>query len=452
MEAFLDFLTGLFRFFQDTNFVVAAYELLICTALLRRRKHFLLRLLVFVPFIVLTNNALGIVGHFNRFFLIGGMQFGYLLCFAVSVLLVWFCFDEKITLVLYFCTAAYIVENMGSQIGNMLNLMFFNGSPSVTDYNDVRPLLYYCVREIIEIPIFIAVRFVFVGRYKRRFDFHVKPRSIFILEAFTLLIIVVLNWYGTMLGYMNFVSRLYAMLVDVMLLLFQFAVFSETRLEYEKDVTEGLLKIQARQQEQAKENTALINVKYHDLKRQIAALKLVGGDEDRANAIRELEEATAFFEGTIKTGNDALDVVLTEKSLLFKENDICFRFFADGKLIDFMSASDIYVLFSNALDNALESLVRADKDLREILLVIERKNDFVKITLKNYCGETLQFQDGMPVTTRDKNYHGYGTKSIKLIAEKYRGLVNMSQDGTEFLLKILFPIQDKREDDAPAHK
>lgn len=443
MEIFETVLVKIFRFLQDTNFVVVLYELLVCCCLLRRRKGFFLRILAFAPYIAFTNNAIGIVNRFSGFFLLGGMQFGYLFCFLLSVLLAWFCFDEKFTHILYFCTAAYIIENMGSQIGNMLNLLFFNGSPTVNDYNDVRPLFYYCVRELVGIPVFVAVRFFLVGRYKKSFDFHVKTGSIVALETFTLLIIVVVNWYGTMLGYMNLVARLYAMIVDVMLLLFQFAVFSETRLEYEKDVTEGLLKIQARQQEQAKENAALINIKYHDLKRQISALRLLGDYADRESAIRDLENATGFFESTVKSGNEALDVVLMEKSLLFRENKVKFSFFVDGKLIDFMAASDIYVLFSNALDNAFESVMQAEKILREILLVIERKEEFVKITLKNYCGRTLKFEDGFPVTVKDKGYHGYGTKSIRLIAEKYGGLASMSQEGTDFLLKILFTVRKR---------
>ena len=441
MEIFEAIIISIFRFLQDTNFVIVMYELLVCCSLLHRRKHFYLRLMLFIPFIIITNNSIGIDKYISSIFLIGGMQFGYLICFFISILIIWFCFEEKFIHILYFCTAAYIIENMGSQIGNMLNLAFFNGSPNVNDYNDVRPLFYYCIRELIEIPIFIIVRFVFVNRYKKSFDFHIKTRSIITIEIFTLLIIVVINWYATMLGYMNIIARLYAMIVDIMLLLFQFAVFSETRLEYEKDVTEGLLKIQTRQQEQAKENTALINIKYHDLKRQISALKLIGNTKEREIAIKELENATSFFETTVKSGNEALDVVLMEKALLFRENDIKFSFYVDGKLLNFMNSSDIYILFSNALDNAFESLIQVKKDLREIILTIERKEDFIKVTIKNYCREKLKFIDGFPVTKKDKGYHGYGTKSIRLIVEKYNGLLNMSQIESEFILKILFSIK-----------
>ena len=441
MEIFEQVMTYVFRFLQDTNFVIVLYELLISFFLLKKRSKIYLRLLVFVPFIVLTNNSIGIVNYYADFFLIGGIQFGYLLFFFVSVFLVWFCFDEKFLHILYFSTAAYIIENMGSQIGNILNLAFFNGTVVVKDYNDVRPFFYYCIRELVEVPIFILVRFVLIDRYKKSFDFRVKISSVITLETVTLLIIVILNWVGTMFGYMNLIARVYAMIVDIMLLLFQFAVFSQRKTEYEKDITEEILRIQAKQQEQTKESNALINIKYHDLKREIAALKLVGDKDDKAEAIRGLEQATSLFESAVKSGNESLDVILTEKFLLCKKNDVHFSFLVDGKLLNFMSASDIYVLFSNALDNAFEGVLKSEKDLREIQLLIERKEEFVKITLKNRCEGKINFEDGMPITSKDKSYHGYGTKSIRLIVDKYKGILNMQQEGNEFILKILIPIK-----------
>ena len=40
----------------------------------------------------------------------------------------------------------------------------------------------------------------------------------------------------------------------------------------------------------------------------------------------------------------------------------------------------------------------------------------------------------------DKQYHGYGLLSIKYIAKKYDGFVNISEEDGCFSLKILMPI------------
>lgn len=51
---------------------------------------------------------------------------------------------------------------------------------------------------------------------------------------------------------------------------------------------------------------------------------------------------------------------------------------------------------------------------------------------------------GMPVTTKkNKDYHGYGLKSVSLIVEKYGGDLRISADGNIFSLCILVPVSDE---------
>ena len=46
----------------------------------------------------------------------------------------------------------------------------------------------------------------------------------------------------------------------------------------------------------------------------------------------------------------------------------------------------------------------------------------------------------MPVTTKaDKNYHGYGIKSMKYITDKYGGDIFVEVSGDVFKLNILLP-------------
>lgn len=358
LESVLDYIL---RFIQDTNFVISAYELVICSLILRKRSFFPLRALAYIPYIILTNNVIGIVDYFNKYLIVGAIHFGYMLYFFVSIFLAWFCFKEKFSHVLYFCTAAYVIENFGSQIGNILYLSFFGGSSNVTDYHDPRPFLYSVYRQLLEIPIFITFVLVFVRNYKKHYDFRIKNSHIVVIEAFTLLIIVFLNYYATMDGDMNLIARIYAAIVDVMILLFQFVFFNETRLRYENDVTSSLLQIQSRQSRLSKESVETINVKCHDLKRQISALRMVGDEKERDRAIRELEQAVNIYEACVHTGNETLDIVLMEKLLLCDANKIVLTSFTDGSLLSFMRPSDLYVLFSNALDNAMESVEKSPK-------------------------------------------------------------------------------------------
>ena len=64
---------------------------------------------------------------------------------------------------------------------------------------------------------------------------------------------------------------------------------------------------------------------------------------------------------------------------------------------------------------AIESVVKIkDCQKRLISLHVIQDKQFIRIRTENYCEENVQFQDGIPITTKkDKRFHGYGMKSMK---------------------------------------
>lgn len=112
----------------------------------------------------------------------------------------------------------------------------------------------------------------------------------------------------------------------------------------------------------------------------------------------------------------------------------------EGKKLSFMDSGDLYCLFGNIIDNALEAVKQLpDKDKRIINLVIKTKNDLLILQEENYFKGKLDFRDGLPVTTKgDTNYHGFGSRSIRMIARKYGGELTTFVTGDVFHLNILF--------------
>ena len=64
--------------------------------------------------------------------------------------------------------------------------------------------------------------------------------------------------------------------------------------------------------------------------------------------------------------------------------------------------------------------------------------------MENYfSGEIKLDNAGLPITTKkDKDYHGYGIKSIMYISKKYNGDVRINVDNENhiFSLSILLPL------------
>ncbi len=217
----------------------------------------------------------------------------------------------------------------------------------------------------------------------------------------------------------------------------------ELRLRYERDAIQNVLQTQYTQYRQSRESIDLINRKYHDLKHQIAALRAEADPERRAAWLDEMESDIAVYEAQNKTGNGVLDTVLTGKSLYCQKHQINLTCVADGALLGFMDVMDICTIFGNALDNAIESVLEIpDKQKRLIHLSVSAQRGFLLIQVENYFEGHLEFQEGLPVSTKgDSRFHGYGLKSIRYSAERYGGTLSVSAEKQWFNLNILIPLK-----------
>ena len=57
-----------------------------------------------------------------------------------------------------------------------------------------------------------------------------------------------------------------------------------------------------------------------------------------------------------------------------------------------------------------------------------------------FIGECIDLSsDGLPLTKKDTNYHGFGMQSIKMIVDKYNGTLNIEIDEDVFILNVIFP-------------
>jgi sensor histidine kinase regulating citrate/malate metabolism len=120
---------------------------------------------------------------------------------------------------------------------------------------------------------------------------------------------------------------------------------------------------------------------------------------------------------------------------------------ADGSLLDFMDTMDICSIFGNALDNAIESQLKIpDKEKRLIHVTVTKKKSFLIIRFENYFEGDLSYKEGLLTTTKkEKQFHGYGIKSIRHTVEKYEGAVDIETDHNWFNLRILIPLEEEEE-------
>lgn len=234
---------------------------------------------------------------------------------------------------------------------------------------------------------------------------------------------------------------LYSALCAFLALSLQFGVLWTDIFKTENERIAELLEQEREQHRLSEENRNLINAKCHDLKQQVAAIRQMSTRSEQLQGLEELEDAVMFYDHFMKTGSDALDLILAEKSHLCEQDGIELICVAEGEALAFMDDIDIYTMFGNTLDNAMECLRGEEPKRRRITLNVVRAKGMLSIHMENYCSKPAVFADGLPQTTKGSgDYHGYGLKSVRFLAQKYGGVLTALQEEEMFHINILLPL------------
>lgn len=235
-------------------------------------------------------------------------------------------------------------------------------------------------------------------------------------------------------------------LLLAMILYLQNELFKKSAMRQELAVMNLLWKKEQEQYQLSKENIALINQKCHDLKHQIRAIRNLEKDE-LDQYLKEMEGTIRIYESIVKTGNEVLDTILTEKSLYCQDKGILVSCVADGSQMDFINTVDLYAILGNALDNAIEAVEKfKHTEKRQIDVLIYRQQNFLVMNIINPIKGNLVYEEDLPVSTKgDKRFHGYGLRSMRYLVKKYDGCLNISEEDGCFSLKILIPIPVSKE-------
>lgn len=210
------------------------------------------------------------------------------------------------------------------------------------------------------------------------------------------------------------------------------------------DSLSQMLKMKQENYDMWKENIELINIRSHDIRQQLSNMSDQKSGEFTKKMADQIEESIRIYDGIAKTGNEALDVALTEKQMYCDQNGIKMVCMADGSKMSFMENVDIYCIFSNILQNGIEAVRKLkNPEKRIISLTVITKGKLLCIQEENYFEGDIEFEQGLPVTTKDdKLSHGFGTKSIHMLVKKYGGDFVMRTEDDIFFLSIMIPLPD----------
>ena len=350
---------------------------------------------------------------------------------------------------------AYTSQHLAYQAYNVLTtFLSIEEKLSFISYGDI-PLnvnitylniISFSILLIVYVIIYTIVFVIFNERINKD-EAKISNFSIVLISGLILLIDIIINsiiiYSDKFQGKeVSIIICTYNILCCLMILFLLFNILNIKQLKTELTITSQLLNKAEEQYKQNKENVDLINIKCHDLKHQIRSF---GNKANISNeTVKELENIINIYDSNIKTNNDALDLILTEKSLLCQKKNINLKCFADCSKLNFITEADLYSLFGNMIDNAIEAVTKIeDVNKRSISLIVRNALSCTSIFISNYYeGKIILDNNGMPKTTKLNNgYHGYGLKSIKLIVDKYNGDFKIDIKDNIFMIQILFTEQ-----------
>ena len=426
-----DFINGFFSFKFLPSLIIGA---LAFSMYAPRRRFFVLRFI----FCFCAMSALsGFLWKSVRYLEMGSSlgNFMYVLCdvffFFEVIALLCFCFKCSFWEAVLYNAAGWSLEHIANSLCFIFGLML--GIENIYFDYDIE---YFVLTVLVYLVVFAAA---FIAGWALCGNNRIKLNSkkVLLPVLLILLITVILGIYVPVAETspdVMIIIKLFAVICCLISLCSALNLFEAGQYRYELDMVEQLDRKRREQYEIQKDTIDAVNIKCLDLKKMLSSVlgkrNILSADE-----LEKLEGQISIYDAIVKTGNDALDLILTEKSLYCEKNKIKLTIMAEGGDLSFMSDADIYSLFGNILDNAVEAVMKVEPERRAVTLSIKTVGNMIVVHEQNYFAGKIKFVNGTPATSKnDTSQHGYGILSIRRIVEKYDGGLDISAEGDIYTL------------------
>ena len=179
----------------------------------------------------------------------------------------------------------------------------------------------------------------------------------------------------------------------------------------------------------------------HDMRHHLA---LIGGylnEGEIEKAVKYIRLAQTDIEDITPhcyCENNTVNLILSSFAAKAKKNGVAFS--VDAQLPEplSISATELCALLSNGLENALEAAAQAvDEPFRKVRISCQTHKGNLLILIENNFSGEVEMENGLPQSLRGG--HGFGVKSMAMIAEKYNGYCSFAARDGIFTLKIVLP-------------
>lgn len=391
-----------------------------------------------------------------------GLGLGVLLAVLIAYLRVNFGIDENVTLLLgmipvyffyVFCHKVSVPILLFIYLTAMLSAAFTSGCTDGFYYYFFAHLepqhttIYLCVQFCVSALFLPMFYFAFTRHLPKIIDTYTNKKVwkalwIIPLTLTVILIIFPLNAGEYALSYLIFSLFLYvgSLLIYYMLCLMMEQSILAAQLLLENNEKEKQLIIEQSQYKVLFSGIEQARIASHDLRHHLQAIMAYCRDGENDKIRAYIEEYTALLPGEAVTAfcdNPTLNKLLSYYSALAKENGITVDFKAALPEKIAVSEPDLWVLFGNCIENAIEACNRQSSGKKLIKLTAKLKGGMLVIALDNsYEGAIQKGDSGVFMSSKNDNRTGVGLVSVQTVVEKYHGALRTEYAGRLFCVSV----------------
>lgn len=230
---------------------------------------------------------------------------------------------------------------------------------------------------------------------------------------------------------------------SVTYLVFVVQTSKEQRTRSHLEQTQAVLNMQigqaVREIAALRESQKKTSIYRHDMRHHMQYLSSCIENNQLQQAQRYIQEIYSEIEAesmTVYCENEAANLIFSTFAKRADDNGILMQIKTDIPQRISIPETDLCVLLSNALENALHACIQQKEQGRAgvIEVSVYHKIEKLFVQIINSCDKAISFIDEIPVT--DKPGHGIGVQSICAIVERYGGLYAFSARDGQFILRI----------------
>lgn len=349
------------------------------------------------------------------------------------------CFECNAWAALFCASAAYTAQNISAGMHNFIGYCLGTGAevpgsdPSATSL-------------AVSVVVILGFYLLFARPIRRQGLTLVENRSVLLLLGAVIFFNIAFDMaskslvgYDVPLTYVLVISLAH-LGVCLLVLYLEYELLFNRRLQIEAAATNRLMSDRERQYQVSRETIDAINMKCHDIRHQIRHFPGSGASVDPA-ILADIAREVDVYDSRVQTGNEGMDTILSEKRLYCEGKGVELDCVADGSALGFLSNSELYSLFGNLLDNAIEAVERLDDPAKRIVsLNVRAAAGMATIHEENYFDGVARIRDGLPISTKgDPLNHGYGFRSMRAIVESHGGAITCGVTDHVFFVDAVIP-------------